>query len=78
MDTIPSNPLESRRASLAASRRGEQDRMLQLARENARLSEENAQLRRRSQDLAASAEMWIQLYEAALARANERPGRGSE
>ncbi len=49
----------------------EQMRALQLARENIRLLEENERLRRENQDLAASAEIWIRLYEAALARASQ-------
>jgi hypothetical protein len=49
----------------------EQMRALQLARENIRLLEENERLRRENHDLAASAEIWIRLYEAALARASQ-------
>jgi uncharacterized membrane protein YccC len=49
----------------------EQMRALQLARENIRLLEENERLRRENQDLEASAEIWIRLYEAALARASQ-------
>lgn len=49
----------------------EQMRAVQLARENIRLLEENDRLRRENQDLAASAEIWIRLYEAALARAKQ-------
>lgn len=49
----------------------EQMRAVQLARENIRLLEENDRLRQENADLAASAEIWIRLYEAALARANQ-------
>jgi hypothetical protein len=51
----------------------EQLRTVQLARDNMRLLEENARLRRENADLTASAEIWIRLYEAALARANGAP-----
>ena len=53
-----------------APRVDDQVRALQLARENARLAEENHRLRAQNADLEASAEIWIKLYEAALARAN--------
>jgi hypothetical protein len=49
----------------------EQMRAVQLARENMRLLEENDRLRAENRDLAASAEIWIRLYEAALARAKQ-------
>jgi 23S rRNA G2069 N7-methylase RlmK/C1962 C5-methylase RlmI len=49
----------------------EQMRAVQLARENMRLLEENERLRHENADLAASAEIWIRLYEAALARAKQ-------
>lgn len=42
-----------------------------LERENAYLTQNNARLRLELQDLEASANAWIRLYEAALARANE-------
>lgn len=51
----------------------DQVRAVQLARENTRLAEENHRLRTQNADLAASAEIWIKLYEAALARANRAP-----
>lgn len=51
----------------------DQVRTLQLSRENARLAEENHRLRAQNADLEASAEIWIKLYEAALARANRTP-----
>jgi hypothetical protein len=43
-----------------------------LQQERARLLEENARLRQHCADLAASAEIWIHLYEAALRRAANR------
>lgn len=46
----------------------DQVRAIQLTRENRRLAEENDRLRTMNADLAASAEIWIRLYEAALAR----------
>jgi hypothetical protein len=42
-----------------------------LERENAYLTQNNARLRLELQDLEASSNAWIRLYEAALARANE-------
>ena len=56
-----------------APRVDDQVRAVQLARENTRLAEENHRLRAQNADLAASAEIWIKLYEAALARANRTP-----
>lgn len=50
----------------------EQTRRARLARENVRLADENARLRSQNADLAASAEIWIRLYEAALARIGTR------
>jgi hypothetical protein len=49
----------------------DQARALQLARENMRLAAENSRLRDENADLAASAEIWIRLYEAALARTRQ-------
>jgi hypothetical protein len=43
-----------------------------LSQENARLIEENRQLRMLCADLVASSELWIRLYEAALAREGDR------
>lgn len=43
-----------------------------LERENSRLAEENRRLREANADLEASAELWIRLYEAALARCREQ------
>ena len=46
-----------------------------LERENTRLAEENRRLRDLNADLEASAELWIRLYEAALARCRETSGQ---
>ena len=71
MDTAMTlNWLETRRITNARVRQDEQARILTLTRENARLAEENHRLRQQYQDLAASTEIWIRLYEAALHRAN--------
>jgi hypothetical protein len=58
----------------AAPRVNVQERATQLARENMRLAEENSRLRDQNADLTASAEMWIRLYEAALARTKQPAG----
>jgi hypothetical protein len=42
-----------------------------LERENSRLAQENRRLREANSDLEASAELWIRLYEAALARCRQ-------
>ena len=63
---------EVRRIFAARRRLAEPGGTVQLVRENAHLAEENERLRCENASLAASAEMWIRLYEAALARANER------
>ena len=69
MDTAMTlNWLETRRITNARVRQDEQARILTLTRENARLAEENHRLRQQYQDLAASTEIWIRLYEAALHR----------
>jgi len=71
MDTAMTlNWLEMRRISNARIRQDEQARILNLTRENARLADENHRLRQQYQDLAASTEIWIRLYESALERAN--------
>ena len=71
MDTAMTlNWLEARRVSTTRARQDEQARLLTLARENARLAEENHRLHQQFQDLAASTDIWIRLYEAALHRAN--------
>jgi len=71
MDTAMTlNWLEMRRISNARARVDEQSRILTLTRENARLAEENSRLRQQFQDLSASTDIWIRLYEAALERAN--------
>ena len=64
------NWLEMRRISNARSRQDDQARILTLTRENARLAEENHRLHQQYQDLLASTDIWIRLYEAALDRAN--------
>lgn len=74
MDTAMTlNWLEMRRISTARARQDEQSRLLTLTRENARLAEENHRLYQQYQDLAASTEIWIRLYESALERANGAP-----
>ena len=71
MDTAMTlNWLEMRRISNARVRQDEQARLVTLTRENARLAEEYHRLRQQYQDLAASTDIWIRLYEAALDRAN--------
>ncbi len=71
MDTAMTlNWLEMRRTSNARARVDDQARILTLTRENARLAEENHRLVQQYRDLAASTEIWIRLYEAALDRAN--------
>ena len=45
-------------------------RLVQWARENVRLAQENEVLRQSCADLTAASETWIRLYESALARAN--------
>jgi cell division protein FtsB len=71
MDTAMTlNWLEMRRISNARARLDDQARILTLTRENARLAEENNKLRQQFQDLSASTDIWIRLYEAALERAN--------
>jgi hypothetical protein len=71
MDTAMTlNSLEMRRVTTGRTRLDDQGRLLTLARENARLTEENQRLRQQVQDLAASNAIWIRLYEAALERAN--------
>jgi len=71
MDTAMTlNWLEMRRISNARARLDDQARILTLTRENARLAEENSKLRQQFQDLTASTDIWIRLYEAALERAN--------
>lgn len=77
MDTAMTlNWMEMRRASSARTRLDEHTRSMQITRDNVKLSEENQRLRRENEALAASAEIWIRLYEAALQRANEAERRG--
>jgi hypothetical protein len=75
MDAMTFNWLETERVTRAHARLTQDSTAVRLVRENARLVEENERLARTCADLAASAELWIQLYEAALARAGE-PGPG--
>ena len=71
MDTAMTlNWLEMRRISNARSRQDDQSRILTLTRENTRLADENNRLHQQYQDLLASTDIWIRLYEAALDRAN--------
>jgi len=63
------NWLETRRISHERARRDDQTRILALTRENARLADENHRLQQQYQDLLASTDIWIRLYEAALDRA---------
>ena len=71
--------MESHRAQFSRGRVDEQMRTVQLARENRQLMEANEQLRQDNADLTASAEVWIRLYEAALARATQSlPGDRAE
>ena len=65
------NWTEIGRVGTSRTRVDDQLRAVELARENMRLLEENERLRQENTDLAGSAEMWIRLYEAALARANQ-------
>ena len=75
MDTAMTlNWLEMRRISNARARQDEQARLVMLTRENARLAEENHRLNQQYRDLAASTDIWIRLYEAALDRANGSQG----
>ena len=75
MDTAMTlNWLEMRRISNARSRQDDQARILTLTRENARLAEEHYRLHQQYQDLLASTDIWIRLYEAALDRANGSSG----
>lgn len=57
-------------AALSESDRLRRERE-RLAGESVRLSTELARLRDENEDLRASAELWIWLYEVQLARANE-------
>lgn len=75
MDTAMTlNWLEMRRMTNARARQDDQARILTLTRENARLAEENHRLLQQYADLAASTDIWIRLYEAALERANGAAG----
>jgi hypothetical protein len=63
------NWLDTRRAATVHGAYTQRVSVDRLTRENARLLEENERLRRLIAELGASAELWIRLYEAALARA---------
>jgi hypothetical protein len=71
--TMALRSVEPMRLAGAHVRADQQLRLSRLVRENARLSEEIEHLRCRCADLAASAELWINLYEAALTRIGQ-PG----
>jgi hypothetical protein len=71
------NWLEMRRATSSRDRVEEETRTLRLTRENACLMQDNARLRSEFEDLAASTNTWIRLYEAALERANTAAAESS-
>jgi hypothetical protein len=48
----------------------QQHGLVECARDNVRLAQENETLRQSCADLTQAAETWIRLYESALARAN--------
>lgn len=68
--TMTASWLTTRWVSSAQARMDEQARAERMTREHAQLAEENARLRQQRDDLLASAELWIRLYESALTRAN--------
>ena len=72
---MPLNGLEMRRLSANPVAGDRSFRGLDSAAENARLAQEIERLRRRCDELTASAETWIRLYESALARANAAEAR---
>jgi hypothetical protein len=49
--------------------------LMECARDNVRLAQENEALRQSCADLTRAAETWIRLYESALARANAAEAR---
>jgi hypothetical protein len=53
----------------------QQHGLLECARDNVRLAQENETLRQSCADLTKAAETWIRLYESALARANAAEAR---
>lgn len=69
------NWLDSRRADTLHTRFTKEAQAVRLARENARLIEENERLRRQCADLIASSGLWIRLYEEALKRADGQSTR---
>lgn len=68
--------MDIRRAAMAQTRHTGTQQADRLVRDNIRLAEENERLKRQCADLRASAELWARLYEAALERAGDPPGRG--
>ena len=64
------NALAMRRVSTSPVRVDDETRNFLLERENACLTQSNAQLRLTLKDLEASTRTWIRLYEASLERAN--------
>jgi hypothetical protein len=63
------NWLDTRRTASVHGSYTQRVNVDRLTRENARLLEENERLKRLHAELVSSAELWIRLYEAALARA---------
>ena len=72
------NWLEMRRLSTDRVVADRPTRGVDSVAENLRLAQENERLRRRCEQLTASAETWIRLYECALARANASEARGTD
>jgi hypothetical protein len=71
MNSVPTiNGREMQRFAALKMRPNEDIRSLRLARENATLLLDNTRLRVEYEQLLSSTEIWIRLYEAALARAN--------
>ena len=64
------NALAMRRTSSLPVKVDDDTRNFLLERENACLTQSNAQLRLQLKDLEASTRTWIRLYEASLDRAN--------
>jgi hypothetical protein len=66
--TMPRTPRNTARIQAMQLRLTNGNATTRMERENARLTQENERLREQCADLAASAELWAQLYEAALDR----------
>ena len=64
------NGLATRHETSSRVRVDEETRSFWVAKENACLTQDNTRLRSKLNDLEASTNMWIRLYEAALERAN--------